>query len=270
MTRSNLFIGAALLALTSLIALGCSSGGTKALTAEQAAAVVAAGLLAEEDLPATSWEVTEGEAEGDAEDSGAEGEDGPVPDADSMFGETEACQELEAALAQFGGGDGESGGSEETGSVLAEGERTFDAGGDSLILRSVQAGVTVPADPDEVEAGFELLREVFNAETLRPCFEEAFTEGLGAGEESGVVLSELSVTDAANIIEGGIGIAMDVQALAFIITIDLHLEIHMWPEGPAVGSLMMMEMNSTLLQDNQAAILTAARTRLADAVKANQ
>jgi|GEM_PF-3255983 len=254
--RPLLLVGVAFAALTALVALGCSSED-EPLTPEQAAAIVEAGLVAEEDLPSTVWEVTDGPAE-----DGGEGEE-----PDDMFAGTEACQDLEAAIEAFAVSEGE-----DT-PPLAEGERSFDAGGESLVLRSVQTSVIVPDDPAEVEQGFTALREVFNAETLRPCFEEAFMEGFlssdGADAE-GVAVTELALTEPETVIEDGVGIALDVEAVAFIIPIALHLEIHMWPEGPAVGSLMFMEMNSELLQENSADMLEAARTRLAAAVEANR
>ena len=247
--RHLLLIGAA---LTALVALGCSSE-EEPLTPEQADAVVEAGLLAEEDLPSSSWEITDGPSDDETEDG------------DDMFTGSEACQDFEAALAQF---DDEA----EATPPLAEGERSFDAGGESLVVRSVQSAVAVPSDPAEVEAGFEVLREVFDAETLRPCFEEAFMEGfMGETEGSeGVAVTELSVTEPETIADDGIGIALDVTAIAVIIPIELHMEIHMWPEGPAVGSLIIMEMNSDLLREDSAELLATAQSRLADAVEANR
>jgi hypothetical protein len=252
--RRPLLLGVALAALTALVALGCTSEDER-LTAEQATALVEAGLVTEEDLPSTVWEVTEGSPD--------DGEAGDEPD--DMFAGTEACQDLEAAIEAFAVSEGEDS------PPLAEGERSFDAGGDSLVLRSVQTSVIVPAEPAEVEQGFEALREVFNVETLRPCFEEAFMEGFmsDGGDAEGVAVTELAVTEPDTVIEGGVGITLQMEAAAFIIPIALHLEIHMWPEGPAVGSLMFMEMNSELLQENSADMLEAAHTRLASAVRAN-
>lgn len=256
MPRRPLLLAVAFAALTALVALGCSSED-EPLNAEQASAIVEAGLVAEEDLPSTAWEVTEGPTEDAA--------DGEEPD--DMFAGTEACQDLEAAIEAFAVSEGK-----DT-PPLAEGERTFEAGGDSLVLRSVQTSVIVPEDPAEVEQGFAALREVFNAEALRPCFEEAFMEGfLGSdgADAEGVAVTELALTEPGTVIEGGVGIALDVEAVAFIIPIALHLEMHMWPEGPAVGSLVFMEMNSELLEENAADMLGAARARLASAVEANR
>ena len=255
--RRPLLLGVAIAALAAFLGLGCTSED-EPLTAEQATAILEAGLLTREDLPAAPWELTEGTA-GDVSD--AVGDEVPI----SMFAGTEACQDLEAAMDAFVGREEAS---EQT-PPLAEGERSFDAGNGSLVLRSVETSVVVPEDPTEVEQGFAGLREIFNAERLRPCFEEAFMEGFG-GDAEEVGVTELALTEPDTLIEGGVGIALQMEAVAFIIPIALHLEIHMWPEGPAVGSLMFMEMNSELLQENSADILEAARTRLASAVEANR
>jgi len=258
--RPLLLLGAALTALTSLVALGCSSEA-EPLTAEQAAAVVAAGLLTEEDLPSADWTVTEGED--------AASEDEAIgPDTDDLFANTEACQDLQAAIEEVLGS--EAAAAEETPS-LAEATRTFEFGGDEqLAMRSVEASVSVPADPADVEAGFEALREVMNADAVRPCFESAFTEALSGGEEMGVTISRIDVTEPAKVNDDAVAIAIDLEAIAVIIPINLHLEMHFWPEGPAVGQLMIMELNSELLKDSAPEILEAARTRLAAAVEANE
>ncbi len=260
--RPLLLLGAALAALTSLVALGCSSEA-EPLTAEQAAAVAADGLLTEEDLPSAEWEIAEGE---EAASDG--GEDAVGPDTDDLFANTEACQDLEAAIEELIGRDDET--TEDT-PPLAEASRSFDFGGDDqLIFRSVQASVSVPADPAEVDAGFEALREVMNADTVRPCFESAFTEALAGGGEMGVTISRIDVTEPAKVSDDAIALAIDLEAIAVIIPINLHLEMHFWPEGPAVGELMLMELNSELLADSAPEILEAARARLAAAVEANE
>ena len=261
MRRPLLLAGAALAAL---FALACSDSADEPLTAEQAAAIVEAGLLTEEDLPSSTWTVTDGAADDDTEGDTADS----APDADDMFGDTAACQDLETAIEDLVGDENAA----DT-HALAEGERTFEAGGgDSLVVRSVQSSVSVPADSADVEAGFEALRKVFNAETLRPCFEEGFMASFTEGSEGaeGITVTELEVTEPATIARDGVGVALDFTAIAFIIPIELHLEMHFWPQGDAVGSLMIMEMNSELLRDGAADLLTAAEARLADAVEANR
>src|SRR5690606_35715142 len=128
-------LGVALAALTALFALGCSSDD-EPLTAEQAAALAAAGLLTEDDLPSSNWVVTEGSEDGAPDDL-----DGGAPtDADDLFANTEACRELEAAITEVIGDDDDT---EET-QPLAEASRSFDFGGDDqLMARSVQASVSV-------------------------------------------------------------------------------------------------------------------------------
>jgi len=256
--RPLLLVGAVLTVLTALVAVGCSSED-EPLTAEQAAAIVAAGLLTEADLPSADWIVTEG-AEQDEEAAG--------PDTDDLFASTEACQDLAAAIDALTG-------NEEDGTSarpnLAEASRSFEFGGSNqLVLRTVEASVSVPTDPAEVEAGFEALRQVMNADAVRPCFEAAFTGALATGGEMGLTIDRIDVTEPAKVSANAIAIAIDLEATAVIIPIVMHLEMHFWPEGPAVGELMFMELNSGLLKDAMPEILEAARARLEAAVKANQ
>ncbi|MCB9482908.1 MAG: hypothetical protein H6675_02760 [Dehalococcoidia bacterium] len=256
--RPALIAGTAVAVLAALFSTACKSE-SKPLTAEQAESLAQAGLLTQEDLPSAEWTVTDGPTT-----DGEQG-DGP-PDANTLFADTEACRDLEAAINAAGFSTADA--AEDA--PLAETERSFDFdGGDSLVARSVQSSIAVPQDPKEIEAGFEALRKVMTADGVRPCFESAFTESLG-GEDSGVTISSIEVTDIEKVTEDGVAIGLDLQAVAFIIPINLHMEMHMWPEGPAAGQLMIMELNSETLKDASADIREAARTRLAEAVKANK
>ncbi len=265
--RTALIAGAAIALFSAILATACS-GGDEPLTAEQAAAIVQAGLLTEEDLPSVDWTITDGPGEEDASDE-------DVSDPTEMFGESEACKDLAQAFIELGGsaGDaGEGGAAEDESDALAEAERAFEFGGDeSLVIRNVQSSVSVLGTDEEVDAAFELLQEVMTADAMRPCFESIFTEALAGGEEAGVTISSLDISDPETLVnEDAVGIAMDLEAIAFIIPINLHLEMHFWPEGPAAGQLLFMEMNSETLQDAAPEIIEAAGTRLAEAVKANR
>ncbi|MGE3960307.1 MAG: hypothetical protein AB7F65_01330 [Dehalococcoidia bacterium] len=256
--RPALIAGTAAAVLAALFSAACSSE-EEPLTAEQAAAIAQAGLLTQDDLPSAEWVVTEGAQED------TDGEVDDPTDTDDLFANTEACQALDEAMTAAGFTD--EGGAF---SPLAEAERSFDfEGGESLVARSVQAGVLVRPEASDIDEAFEALREVMSADAVRPCLESAFTESLG-GDESGLTISTINVTDVEKVTDDGVGIGLDVEAVALIIPINLHMEIHMWPEGPAAGQLILMELNSETVQDATPEILEAARTRLAEAVEANR
>lgn len=256
--RSTTFAGAALVAA---VALACGGGGDEPepVTAEQATAIVSDGLLTAEDLPNASWETEETDllAAGDSEGES----DIPLEDPDDLFDNTPSCQAVAEALGVLDEEDGPP--------SLADVERSFTVGGtgDSLVLRNVVSNVFVPDPEVGVAEPFEQLRGVFNADSMRPCFEDAFRASFEEGE--GVILSSIDVYEPDRVVTDGVGIAVDLQAIAMFVPLDLHLQMHFWPEGPAAGTLMLLEMNSELVQRNAGSIVDNASTRLAAAVEAN-
>ncbi len=239
------------------LALACS-GGSDPVTPEQAAAIVAAGVLMQEDLPAGSWAVEETDnLLADAEESEGAGAEA-LQDPDDLFANTPSCQAVAALLEDL---------NQEDVPPLADLERSFTTGGESLVVRNVVSNVFVPDEQVEIDEAFNRLQAVFSADGMRACFEDAFRESLES--EEGIVLSGLEVHEPEYTAEGGVGIAVDLEALAVIIPIALHLELHMWAEGPAVSSLVLMELNSDLVQRNAGSIVDNARSRLAAAVEAN-
>lgn len=255
---SLLLTGAAAAALGLTLLLSACGGDDEPLTVEQAETIVQAGLLTVEDLPSVNWTVTEGATVSEDEEGIS---------SDDMFGDTEACRDLEAAILEVTGQSAE--GQEEI-PPLAEASRSFEFGGDqTLVARSVESGVAVPEDRSSIDDAFDLLREVFTADHVRPCFESSFQESMG-GEDVGVVISRFEVTEPARVKPEGVALALDLEAVAFIIPINMHMQMHFWPEGPAVGQLFLIELNSDTLATGSEAILENARKRLADAVAANR
>ncbi len=246
--------GLAVCALVASVVLACSGGGEEEpVTAEQAAAIVAAGLLAEEDLPSATWEAEETD---NLTQDDAASEDG-LEDPDDLFASTPACQAVSEILQA----------ANEDSTPLADIERAFNNGDGGLVARGVTSNIFVPDPSLDIDEQFDRLSDVFTPDGMRACFEDGFRASL-EGEE-GVVISGIEVYAPETVAPGGIGLAMDLEAIALIIPIELHLEMHMWPEGPAVGSLMIMEMNSELLRENAGDIVDNAHSRLAAAVEAN-
>lgn len=250
--RPSIRRGAATLAcvLAASAVLGCGGGGDDPLTPEQAAAIVAAGLVTEADLPSLTWDIEE------LDNLAAAAEAGDDEGFDDFIQTTPACQALALAVGDREGED-----------LLADVERSFTNGGDSLVLRNVESNVFVPHPDVDIDARFQTLDDLFTADSLRACFEEGLRDSLES--KGGIVISAIEISDPEHRFPDGVGVAVDLAAIALIIPIEMHLEMHMWPEGPAVGSLMFMEINSTLLQQNTGDIVDNAQSRLAAAVKAN-
>ena len=148
-------------ALAATVLAACS-GGEDPVTPEQAAAIAAAGLLVEEDLPSITWEVED--EDGDETPAG-EGLDDP----DDIFATTPSCQAFVEAI-----GEGQTAEERES---LADVTRTFDNGGDSLVVRSVSSNVTVPDPETDLEGRFEAVRSLFTPDNMRACFEDGFQIG---------------------------------------------------------------------------------------------
>lgn len=255
--RTALF--AAAIGLFALIA-ACGGDGDgdatpepRVLTAEEAATLAQSALLTQEDLPNADWTVEDVDRL-----EGEQSEGGP---SDDLFGSTPACQEIAAAFEQLG--------ADETTDSLANLERSFETSDDgSLMMRSVLSGIVVPDPSVDVDETFASLREVLTADSIRPCFEAGMVAAME--DEGGLVVSRIDVDTPENVVENGVAIAMDLEAIALVVPLNLRLELHMWPAGQAVGNLMVMEMNSDLLARNMGSILENAQQRLAEAVAAAQ
>lgn len=236
---------AALGAAGLLVACG---GGDKAITAEQAPAVAAAALLTTADLPAGDWTATEG-TPGDDSDSAS----------DDIFSGAPSCAQFEAAFEGLAASTDVE--------PLAEASRDFDGGDEaSLVLRQVTTSVAVMPEDYDTAGRVKEMKDLFTADALKPCFEEGFAAAFGT---EGVTVNSLEVTNPtvkANAEAGAI--AVDMDALAIILPIKLHMEIHFWSEGQVGGTLLFMELNSDLLQTNQKAIVDAAAKRVTDAIEA--
>ncbi|MDO9443763.1 MAG: hypothetical protein Q7K37_00455 [Dehalococcoidia bacterium] len=227
-----------------LVACG---GGDKAITADQASAVAAAALLTTTDLPAATWAVTENDPNA-TDDSD-----------DGFFGEAASCQQFEAAFQGMSSGA--------TVEPLAEASRDFDGGDESsLVLRQITTSVAVMPEDYDTAGRVKEMRDLFTADALKPCFEEGFAAAFGT---EGVTINSLEVTNPTVKANGDAGaIAVDMDALAIILPIKLHMEIHFWSEGQVGGTLLFIELNSDLLQTNQKAIVDAAAKRVTDAIAA--
>ena len=242
--------GLGLAAVLAAFSVACSDGSDEPPTAEEAAAIVAAGLLEEADLPEATWTVEDTDL--------STSPDGEGEDDDLMT--AESCATVNALFDEIEGSSGSS---------LADVEREFTTGDEAQFQQtSITSNVFVPDPEIDLEATFEDIREAFAIDAIRPCFEESLPELFG-GEEAGITVTSVTVTEATHVAEEGIGIAVDLDAVALIIPLVLHLEMHMWPSGDAVGSLMLLDLNSDLVSENSAAIVEAAEQKLADAVEAN-
>ncbi len=219
------------------------------LTPEFAGRLALAGLLTTADLPEADWTVE------DVDHTGATG-GGLASSAANLFGATPECAEFVTVTEQISGGA--------TG-PLADQERTFDAGAGRLLMRSVSSGVTVPEESTDLDDTFETLRALFDTENLRPCLEAGVTANIERDQD--VSVSRIDVYTPETVIEGGVAIGVNVGAIAVILPLQISLEIHLWPQGPAIGSLIVMEMNSDLIARNMDSILENAQQRLAGAVQ---
>ncbi len=250
MTRTRASL--ALAAFLSLFAVACSGGGEDApLTPEEAAALASAGLLTMEQLPGSGWEEVPATDDPEEDDSLTAGAD-----------EIPACEPL-AAFFEEGDAEGEEDG------YLAEAEVEFNSETD-FIVRNVASAVAVTESEEEAEAQIEVIGEFFASDAARDCFEELFRAGFEeGGEVEGVELTSLEVGEPLVTPEGGNGFAIDAEILAVVITLDMHMEMVFWHEGPAMGNLMWMEMNSETLRDEADALVASAEEQLATAVEEN-
>ncbi|GMU41002.1 MAG: hypothetical protein AMXMBFR23_18680 [Chloroflexota bacterium] len=238
-------------ALAGLAALGllmaaCGGDSKKVITAEQAPTVAEAALIAMTDLPASEWEDTTDESAG--EDSATDG----------LFAESPACQQFDAAFEGVAAGTSVE--------PLAEATRNFSSGNmEALVMREVQSQIAVMPEDFDTAARVAEIKGLFTAEALQPCFEEAFAAAFGAE----VTINSLTVTNPTVTANDDAGaVAVDLAALAVILPINVHMEVHFWSEGQVGATLLFLEMNSDLVQTGRDALVQAAAKRVTDAIAA--
>ncbi len=232
-------------ATVATLALACGGGGDRELTAEQAETIALAALLTEADLPNADWTATDDPPE--------------EPDDDDPFESVPACREFAATFDALGGS------SADDGLELAFHSRVFESAAGELVTREVDSSVAVNSDPERVAELFEAARAIFTPDALRPCFEAAFVAAL---EAEGVSVTKMEVGVPEFTLRDSAAITVDMELFAVIVTVRMHMEFHVIVRDEVAGLLTLLEVNSTLLTDNQRAILEAFESRIEAALDA--
>ena len=234
------------LAALALALLGACSGGDNdnPLTAAQAETIANDALLVLADLPGADWDQQEAQA----------GLDGLVPagagdvDLDVL---PEECQALEDAMGDLPALLGDT-------TPLATSSRTFTSVGQLLNLDVVSASVVVFKDADDARAAAEVLDESFSADNLEGCIQAAIIPG----GDNGLQVVDFAISTPSYALEDSTALRASIDAIAVILPINLTLDLNAFQRDNVLALYVSLEVNSDLLEGEQAALLTTFANRV--------
>ena len=245
-SRSLLLLPLLLLGALALAACGGDDGPSAAESLADAETIAAAGLLQLADLPDGDWEVEEDT------DSGSSSDD----DDDSDFLASESCRDLRALAEAFSEGDDND--------SLVERERDFQQSG-GLEFLQVGSEVGVYEGDLDVSAGRLAAQELLTQSTvLEQCFADAMESSLGGADPDGpsISLTSVELVDAeallADSVAFGVLISIEISGLPF----EFELQMHQIPRGRVLGTLQLIQANSSVLSEALPDIARAFESRL--------
>ena len=244
-SRSLLLLPLLLLGALALAACGGDDGPSAAESLANAETIAASALLQLSDLPDGDWEVEEDSDSGSSAD-----------DDDSDFLASESCRDLRALAESFSEGDDND--------SLVEREREFQQS-EGLEFLQVGSEVEVYESDLDVSAGRLAAQELLTQSTvLEQCFADAMETSLGGADPDGpsISLTSVELVDAeailADSVAFGVLISIEISGLPF----EFELQMHQIPRGRVLGTLQLIQANSTVLSEALPDIARAFESRL--------
>lgn len=241
--------GIAALALALLVSCGGGDESTT-LTAEQAQTIADAALLVRIDLPEGDWTQEEAQA------SLAE-----LLPADTNLGVDtvdvpEACQAFQAVMGDLPATLGEI-------QPLASSGRSYSNVGDTLSAQIVSSTVLVFEHSEDAAAAGDALQTAFDSDGIEDCMLSA----LGPVSEAGIEIKEFRVDKPEYALADSTGLHIQVDAVAFILPIQLGIDLHIFSRGNALAMYMALELNGDDLESLHGELLKTFAARIEDAQK---
>lgn len=245
-TSRWVLLGIATLALSLLAACGGDEGSTT-LTVAEAQAVADSGLLVLADLPQGDWEQEEEQASvSELLPAGADlGSDVDVPEACQAF--ADAMNDLPATLGDV--------------QPIASSGRSFSIIGQTLSAQVVSTTVLVFADTADADAASNALQTAFDADGIEACLLSA----LGPISEAGIEINEFRVDRPDYALDDSTALQIKVDAVAFIVPIQLGIDIHIFDRGNALAMYLALQLNDEDLQPLHGDLLETFAGRVEDA-----
>ena len=238
--------GIAALSLGLLAACGGGDDSTT-LTAEEAQAVADAGLLVLADLPAGDWTQEEDQASIQdllPTDTGL----------DTNVDVPEACQAFQAAMSDLPSTLGEV-------QPIASSGRSFSIVGNTLSAQVVSSTVVVFEHSEDAAAASDALQTAFDADGVQNCLLSA----LGPINEAGLEIEEFRVDKPDYALDDSTGLHVQVDAVAFILPIQLGIDVHIFSRGNALAMYLALDLNGDDLAALHGDLLKTFAARVEDA-----
>jgi len=247
LARPSRFALAAIAALSLGLLAACGGDeGSTTLTAVEAQELAAAGLLVLSDLPEGDWEQQEEQASVSEllpTDTGV--------DFDGAVDVPEACQAFADAMSDLPAtlGDVE---------PLATSGRSFSIIGELLDAQVVSSTVLVFADSADAATASEALQSAFDGDAIEGCLLSA----LGPVSEAGIEVDEFRVDRPGYALEESTALHISIDAVAFILPIQMGIDLHIFDRGNALAMYLALELNGDNLDEVHGGLLQTFAGRL--------
>ena len=247
LTRTSRLALPGIAALTLGLLAACGGGdGSTTLTAAEAQEIADAALLVVGDLPAGDWEQEEEQASVQELLPGGSG-------VDADLNVPEECQAFQAALTDLSGtlGDVE---------PIASSGRSFSVIGDTLSAQIVSSTILVFEHSEDAAAAGDALQQAFAADGVEGCLLSA----LGPISEAGIEIGEFNVATPAYALDDSTSLRVEIDAFAFILPIQLAIDIHIFDRGNALAMYLALELNGEDLKALHGGLLETFAGRVED------
>ena len=247
-TRRSLWALPGIAALTLGLLVACGGGdSTTTLTADQAQEVADAALFVIGDLPAGNWEQDEEQASLDQ----------LLPtggDLDAEMDVPPQCQAFQSAMGDLPAllGDIE---------PIASSGRSFAIVGDTLSAQIVSSTVLVFERSEDANTASEALQSAFDTDGVQDCLLSA----MGPIADAGIEIDEFTADRPSYALDDSTGLSIRVDAVAFILPIQLAIDVHIFDRGNALAMYLALELNGEDLQTLHGDLLETFAGRLEDA-----
>jgi len=144
---------------------------------------------------------------------------------------------------------------------VASSGRSFSDIGDTLDARVVSTSVLVFAEEESARAASNALAEVLDSDGLEDCL----TSALGPMTEAGISIEEFRIDRPDYALDGAAGLHIQVEAVAFILPINLGIDVHIFNRGHALAMYLAFELNGEELAASNAELLAAFAQRVEEA-----
>ena len=247
--RHRLVAAGALVAALAFLA-ACSGGDDAGpLTAAQADTIADEALLAIGDLPEGDWE----------QDDAQTGLAGLVPNTGGVDVDfdllPEACQVLEDAIGNLPALLGDT-------TPLATSSRSFTAAGQLLNLQAVSTSVVVFEEADGARQAAALLEDSFSPDSLEGCIQASVAP---IGDGAGIQIVDFSLSTPIYALDDSTALTATIDAIALIIPINISVDLHAFQRDNVLALYVGLEVNSSALAGEHAALLATFANRIAEA-----